>query len=166
MGILQRLQKRRDTPVQPKQARKPNKDQVTRLVDAGMSVLYDDKTHDKVVEMLGGMSADPPKALAQATKMIMGSIAGQSKGKIPAKERAQATSRILALVAELAKAAGTFEVTEETVRAGVMELTKRKGKPQEQAQPQEQEQAQPEAQPQAQPQVQPQAQPQSLLGGV
>jgi hypothetical protein len=86
----------------------------SKVVTAGMKMLYDKKAHKKIVEALKAGAQDPARALASVTKSIMSRIS--EKAKIPIKVRAQATNEILGMVAELAEKSGAFPIDEAVLR--------------------------------------------------
>ena len=97
----------------------PDQDKYSRVVSAGIAILYDDKTHSKIMGMLRNQKKEPAKALANGTRVVMGQMP-----EMPANVESQATAEILSLVAELANESGIFEVTQEIISAGVNELLK------------------------------------------
>ena len=86
-----------------------------KVVLAGMSVLYDDKTRDKVLTAIKSGGDDPAKALAKMAQMIITQLDEKSKGTIPETVLLPAAAEILEHTAELAQVAGIAQVDDATL---------------------------------------------------
>jgi hypothetical protein len=84
-----------------------------KLVVAGMKLLYDDKTHKKVVDMLRQGADTPPKTLSNVSMMVFSEIDKASGGTVPEMVIAQGVDALLEEVATIAQESGAFPVDEQ-----------------------------------------------------
>lgn len=90
-----------------------------RVVLAGMSVLYSEKTHAGIVNML--RSGDPAEAIANVVTTVMVQLDKKSNGQIPETVILPASADILADVVELAKRIG-IQVDENVIGKAMQQV--------------------------------------------
>ena len=108
-----------------------------KVVLAGMKIMYDDKTRDKVLAPLKLNRDTPAKALAAVAQTLITQIDEQSKGTLPETVILPAAGEILEHLAELAQKSGVLKVDEVVLgKAGqimVLSLAKHYGATEEDA---------------------------------
>ena len=105
--------------------------QVEGIVHAAMQILYDDRTHQQVVEML----KQGERGLIEVFRLIMRQLGEQG---VAPEILQQAADTILALIAELAEKAAGVQISQKVLHAAMMEI-----KAPQQQQPQQQQPQQP-----------------------
>lgn len=98
-----------------------------RLSLAAMKIIYDPKTSQGLVQTMK-TAGDPAAAVAHAASLVLGQLAQQAKGIPPAMVNIAAPV-VVAMLFELAHAAGLFKATPELVKSAV-ELIKQSGQQQ------------------------------------
>lgn len=83
-----------------------------KVVLAGMKILYDDKTRDKVLAMVKQSKDDPARAMAMAAQTLILQMDEQSGGTIPQEIILPAAAEILEHLAELVNESGLAQVDE------------------------------------------------------
>jgi len=100
-----------------------------KVILAATKAIYDESTHDGIMQMLQG--GEPAESLAKVTTTIMLELDRKSGGKIPEDVILPASAEVLELVAELAQESGTFPVDEavtgKAMQMVVMELAEQYG---------------------------------------
>lgn len=79
-----------------------------RVVVAAMKALYDKTTGPQIIEMVKA-AQDPLQGLAQAAYTVITQFAKISRGTMPLAVMLQAAKVIMAMIAEMAEAAGIIE---------------------------------------------------------
>lgn len=90
---------------------------IEKVALAAESVLYDDATHDSVMQMLKAGATDPADALAKITGHIL--IQLDEQADIPEDVILPAAIEILGKVAELAEKTGAFQADENAMGEAV-----------------------------------------------
>ncbi len=90
-----------------------------KAVKAAMTVLYSDGTYEQVMEMLKNGAQQPVEALSKVAQIILLQVKEQSGGQVSPEIMKGVVSEVVALIAELAKEAGLFEVTPEQEQEAV-----------------------------------------------
>ncbi len=81
-----------------------------RVVLAASKVLYDDATHDKLVEAMRAQAQQPDQALGTTAVMLIKMVDEKSQGGIPLEIIVHATTEVLELLGEIAQKAKLFTV--------------------------------------------------------
>ncbi len=92
---------------------------IAKIVLAAETVLYEDATHDSVMQMLKSGASNPADSLARVTSHILTQLDEISEGSIPEDAILPASIEILTKVAELAEKTGTFQADEEVMGQAV-----------------------------------------------
>jgi hypothetical protein len=88
-----------------------------QVVMAGAKMLYDEKTHQSIMELLQGAKNTPARAIASAVMLVIQKLKDASKDSIPAPVVLPAAAEIAQLVAELAQKAGFFKVSDAVMQS-------------------------------------------------
>lgn len=89
---------------------------------ASMAVLYDDKTHPQIMQMLESQKDDPAKAIAGVTSLVITQLDEQSGWQIPEQLVLPSAEKIMDKVAELGELAGLFQVDDTVMQAAAQEV--------------------------------------------
>lgn len=125
MGMIEEKQKVENTPPPQDQTGMANQgaigeeqpspqeqDAMDKVVLASLKVIYDQNTHQGIVDMLTQGKADPAKALADTTTLIITQVDKKSGGKVPELVILPAAADVLGELGNLATKAGIFQVDE------------------------------------------------------
>ena len=95
---------------QTPQTQQPSKDEETfrRLGMAAMKIIYSKPESDHIVEILKSGADNPPRAVAQATFVVISRIQNDTKGIDPRLAYSVAAP-VIALIFELGESAGVFD---------------------------------------------------------
>jgi len=100
---------------QPAQGQPPNQQAVERVVIAATRIIHDPKIKPQLVALMQ-KAGDPVNALVEAVFLIMRQIIEKSGKSVPSEVLGAAAWQVLQLIAELAQAAGLFQVTPELLQ--------------------------------------------------
>jgi len=110
---------------QPAQGQPPDQTAVERVVIAATRIIHDPKIKQTLIEMMK-QAGEPVQALVEAVFLIMRQIIEKSGKSVPSEVLGAAAWQVLQLIAELAQAAGLFQVTPELLQqaaqAGIEKL--------------------------------------------
>lgn len=102
------------------QASPQDQEAYTRVVLAASKIIYDDASHQQIMQALQG-GAQPAEALANVASSIMIEMDKKSGGKIPEDVIVPATMEILDELGMLADKAGLFPVDEQVMAAAAQQ---------------------------------------------
>ena len=100
---------------QPAQGQAPDQTSVERVVIAATRIIHDPKIKSTLIEMMK-QAGDPVNALVEAVFLIMKQIIEKSGKSVTSEVLGAAAWQVLQLIAELAQAAGLFQVTPELIQ--------------------------------------------------
>lgn len=92
------------------------------VLNAALAVLYGEQSHDQILQTLKSGSR-PDTALADVASSLMLELDTQAKGQVPETVILPAAMAILSLLAELAQAAGVFEVDDNVLAMAAQQTT-------------------------------------------
>lgn len=108
------------TPAQPPQATpsQAGGDDTARrrVILAATKILYDPATMKSILDLIR-KAKTPEAGLAQATTLVMARLAEMSKGAMPQAVKVPAAKGVMALIAELAEKAGIIKSAAQAVKA-------------------------------------------------
>lgn len=93
-----------------------------KVVLSGMKIMYDNATHNGIMQMLTSGKADPAKAMANTVSMIIIQLDKKSGGKIPGVVILPAATELLGEVAQLAGKSKLFQVDERIANQAMQQL--------------------------------------------
>lgn len=91
----------------------------TQVVLAATEVIYDEKTHGAIMQMLQQQAEQPAQALGQAASMILVELDQQANGTIPEEVLLPSLTEIVEQLGQVADAAGVFPVDEALLNQGL-----------------------------------------------
>mgnify|MGYP001599763659 CR=1 FL=1 len=89
-------------------------DAFSRVVLACLKIIYDQSTHQGIVNMLAQGKNDPSQSLADTTTLLITQVDKKSGGKVPETVILPAAADVLGELGNLAAKAGIFQVDERT----------------------------------------------------
>lgn len=92
------------------------------VLNAAMTVIYSDQSHEKIMATLQ-QAGRPDAALADVAAGLMLEIDQQAQGRVPETVILPATMAIIALLAELATAAGLFQADDTVLAMAAQQAT-------------------------------------------
>lgn len=95
-----------------------------KVVLAGAKVLYDDQTHDAIMQTLQAGKDNPARALSNVVSNIITQLNEKAGGKIPQQVILPAASELLSMVTELAEASGLFQPDDKITDSAYMGIVK------------------------------------------
>lgn len=93
-----------------------------RVVLACLKIIYDQSTHQDIVQMLSQKKDDPSQALADTTTLLITQVDQKSGGKVPETVILPAAADVLGELADLATKAKIFQVDEKTAAVAMQKM--------------------------------------------